>query len=57
MPICSKCQQDKPYRDFHRDMWARSGHRSACKACIKPLNRRYNQKWAQRKREESANAN
>ena len=56
MPICSKCQQDKPFRDFHRDMWARSGHRSACKVCTKPLNRRYNQKWAQRKRERQEGA-
>lgn len=33
--ICSKCKQEKPLSDFHKDRLRKCGYRCQCKDCIK----------------------
>ena len=35
MKTCTKCQQEKPLSEFHKD--AKLGHKRECKACRKAL--------------------
>jgi hypothetical protein len=34
MKVCSKCKQEKPYKEFSKDKNSKSGRRSHCKSCI-----------------------
>lgn len=44
MKTCSKCKTNKSFTDFHKQARAKDGYRPACKACLAPLNKAYNDK-------------
>lgn len=34
MPVCRRCQEEKPLEGFHRDRATTRGHKLDCKACV-----------------------
>lgn len=34
MKTCSKCNQDKPLTEFHKQTRSKDGHQPACKSCM-----------------------
>lgn len=35
MKLCNKCQEKKPYEDFHKNKSAKDGYQGWCKVCLK----------------------
>jgi hypothetical protein len=44
LKTCSKCKVQKPFESFHKLTRAKDGHKPACKQCLVPLNKAYNDK-------------
>jgi hypothetical protein len=42
---CSKCAEEKPLDDFHRNARKPYGRQSACKACVRDQDRERNRRW------------
>ena len=36
---CTKCEQIKPFKEFHKHAMCKGGYNSVCKACRKPLSK------------------
>lgn len=41
MRICTKCNQEKPLKEFPKDKKRYQGHRSECKQCVSIYNKQY----------------
>jgi len=43
MKICTKCDIEKPYSEFHRFIYSKDGYKNICKKCIKLKSKEYRQ--------------
>ena len=41
MKTCTKCKEEKPFSEFHKDRTTKDGLHFQCKACKKEYNRKY----------------
>jgi hypothetical protein len=66
MKICSLCKVEKAAQEFYKDSQKKTGLTSKCKACMKPINKKYGQankekrnayhkEWYQENREKRLN--
>ena len=47
--VCSMCGDEKPLDEFHKDASGKLGRKSACKACVNPINRETKRREALKK--------
>jgi hypothetical protein len=44
MKTCTKCKEEKPFSEFHKDRAKKNGYQSSCKACRKEHKKSYYEK-------------
>lgn len=49
MKVCTKCGDEKPFEEFHKDKAGRDGHRPECKPCKRKLDQAWNQRTAKQR--------
>jgi len=50
MKVCSRCGQEKPLSDFHKDSRGKDGYRAECKACKQKIDEGYRENNAGKRR-------